>query len=115
VRAGLHAIRLAEHVVRLETGVPYRWYVAVVPDVNRRSKDILAGGMIERVQPPEGLLDRLARARPEERPAIHAEAGLWYDALAASSELIGSAPDNAALRQQRAALLTQVGLPEPGP
>ncbi len=30
--AGVHAIRLADHGVRLRAGVPYRWYVAVVPD-----------------------------------------------------------------------------------
>jgi hypothetical protein len=114
VRAGLHAIRLADHGIRLAEGVPYRWYVAVVPDVNRRSKDILAGGIIERVPPPDGLHERLARARSEDRPSIYAEAGLWYDALAASSDLIARAPEDGTLREQRAALLGQVGLPDPG-
>jgi hypothetical protein len=114
VQAGLHAIPLARHGIRLVEGVPYRWYVAVVPDPNRRSKDILAGAMIERVPPPEGLVERLARARPEERPAIYAEAGLWYDALSASSELIERAPEDPTLRDQRAALLAQVGLADPG-
>ena len=42
---------------------------------------------------------------------IYAEAGLWYDALAAVSEMIERAPDNRELRRQRAALLAQVGLP----
>ena len=41
---------------------------------------------------------------------LYAEAGLWYDALSSLSDLIEATPDNPGLRQQRAALLKQVGL-----
>jgi Domain of Unknown Function (DUF928) len=112
-RAGLQRIRLDEYGVRLEPGVPYRWYVAVIPDTGRRSKDILAGGIIERVEPTADLRDRLARARPEELASVYAEEGFWYDALAVSSELIERSPGEGSLRQQRTALLSQVGLPDP--
>ncbi|HSF01684.1 MAG TPA: DUF928 domain-containing protein, partial [Solirubrobacterales bacterium] len=44
IKAGLQRFDLAAHGVRLEPGVPYRWYVAVVLDADRRSKDVLAGG-----------------------------------------------------------------------
>jgi hypothetical protein len=111
VLAGVHAIHLADHGIRLEPGVAYRWYVAVVPDGNRRSKDVLAGGAIERVEPPEGLRARLAQAGKADAPSLYAEAGLWYDAVASISALIGAAPNDPALRRQRAALLAQVGLP----
>jgi hypothetical protein len=114
IRAGLHRVRLDEFAVRLDPGVAYRWYVAVIPDAGRRSKDILAGGIIERVVPTGDLRDRLARARPEELTSIYAEAGLWYDALAVSSDLIERSPGEEDLRRQRAALLTQVGLPNLG-
>jgi Domain of Unknown Function (DUF928) len=113
IRAGLQRIRLDEYGVRLEPGVPYRWYVAVIPDTGRRSKDILAGGIIERVEPTADLRDRLARARPEELASVYAEEGFWYDALAVSSELIERSPGEGSLRQQRTALLSQVGLPDP--
>src|SRR5262245_5663919 len=63
VTPGVHRIRLADHGVRLEPGVPYRWFVTIVPDSDRRSKDILAGGAIERVEPPAGLPAKLAQAR----------------------------------------------------
>lgn len=112
IRAGLHRVRLGDYGVRLEPGVPYRWYVAVIPDSGRRSKDILAGGIIERVEPTADLRDRVARARPEELAPLYAEAGLWYDALAVSSELIERSPGQEELRRQRAALLSQVGLPD---
>jgi hypothetical protein len=112
VEAGLHSIHLADHGVRLAPGVAYRWYVAVVPDANRRTKDVLAGGAIERVEPPEGLRTRLAQAGKAATPSLYAEAGLWYDAIASISALIDAAPNDLALRRQRAALLAQVGLPE---
>jgi hypothetical protein len=111
VSAGVHAIRLADHGVRLAPGVQYRWFVAVVPDQARRSRDILAGGTIERIDAPEVLKSRLTQARREELPFVYAEGGLWYDALATISELIEQSPGNREHRRQRAALLAQVGLP----
>ncbi len=114
VQPGVHRIRLADLGVRLAPGVAYRWSVTVIPDLNRRSRDILAGGVIERVAAPEGLNEKLAQGRKEEHPFLYAEAGLWYDALASISELIETTPHDAQLRKQRAALLTQVGLPELG-
>jgi hypothetical protein len=114
VQVGVHRIRLGDYGVRLAPGVAYRWYVAVVPDSGRRSKDILAGGAIERVAPPEGLAAKLSQADKATVPFLYAEAGIWYDALATISELIDGAPNDPSLRRQRAALMAQVGLPEIG-
>ena len=111
---GVQRIRLADFGVRLKPGVAYRWFVAVVPDPARRSKDILAGGTIERVDPSEELKKKLAQAGKADLPFLCAEAGLWYDALSALSEQIEAAPQDPALRKQRAAMLVQVGLPEIG-
>jgi hypothetical protein len=110
IQAGVHRIRLADYKIRLAPGVAYRWFVAVVPDADRRSKDILAGGAVERIEIPAELKAKLAKAEKSELPAIYAEAGLWYDTMAAISELIEAAPQDQALRQQRAALFSQVGL-----
>lgn len=46
----------------------------------------------------------------QNKTAIYADAGLWYDALGAISDAIGAHPDDASLREQRASLLKQVGL-----
>jgi regulator of sirC expression with transglutaminase-like and TPR domain len=43
---------------------------------------------------------------------MYAQNGLWYDAVAAVSELIESSPKDCALRRKRAFLLQQVGLPQ---
>lgn len=114
VKAGLQRLRLGDLGVRLEPGVPYRWYVAVVLDPASRAKDVLAGGVVERVVLDESVRRRLAQASKEEVPSIYAEAGLWYDALTASEALIEAAPGDPAPRRQRAALLAQVGLRDVG-
>jgi hypothetical protein len=110
VQAGVHRIRLSDYNVRLSPGAAYRWFVTVVPDADRRSKDILAGGAVERVEISGELKAKLVRAAKTELPALYGEAGLWYDTVAAMSDLIEAAPQDQALRKQRAALLSQVGL-----
>ena len=111
VAAGVHRVRLADHGVRLAPAVPYSWYVAVMPDTGRRSKDILAGGTVERVSMPDGLATKVSGTSKADLPNLYAEAGLWYDAIAAMNDLIDQSPGNQALREQRSALLRQVGLP----
>lgn len=108
---GVHRIRLADHGIRLAPGVPYRWFVAVVPDAGRRSRDVLAGGTIEFTEPPADVKTTLSGAQKAERPAIYAASGFWYDAVAAISELIEASPENATLKTHRASLMAQVGLP----
>jgi hypothetical protein len=112
VAAGVHKVRLADHGIRLSPGVAYQWYVAVVPDNARRSKDILAGGTIERVSSPADLEAKLSGAPKAQVPSIYAAAGLWYDALGAIGDLIDQAPQDRSLLDQRSALLRQVGLPD---
>jgi Domain of Unknown Function (DUF928) len=112
VTAGVHRIRLADYGVRLDPGVAYRWSVTVVPDANRRSRDILAGATIERVETEAELREKVGRSEKDRLPFLYAESGLWYDALAAISELIETAPQDSALQKQRDALLSQAGLPQ---
>jgi len=111
MEGGIQALRLADHGVRLKVGVPYKWYVAVVTDPSRRSRDLLAGGTVERIETPADLVTKLSQAGREDLPSLYAAAGLWYDALGAISELVTSTPNEAGPRRQRAALLAQVGLP----
>jgi hypothetical protein len=108
---GIQRVRLADYNVHLAPGAAYRWFVAVVPDADRRSKDILAGGAIERVDLQEDVKAKLAQASDKEVPFVYAQAGLWYDALKSISDLIDAAPQNQELRNERTALLKQVGLP----
>ena len=45
--SGIQRIRLADYNVRLQRGTEYSWFVSIVVDDDKRSKDILTGGIIE--------------------------------------------------------------------
>ncbi len=110
IKPGVQCLNLADYGVRLVPGRQYRWFVALVPDPDRRSKDVIAGAIIERVDLPESLPVKLAKADAVEASHIYAKTGLWYDALCAISDTIAASPNDTMLRKQRASLLEQVGL-----
>jgi len=112
IEAGLHAVRLSERGVVLQPGTQYRWFVSLVPDAARRSRDVIAGGAIDRIQPGEKLRAELEAADPAELGHVYARNGLWYDSLGFLSGWIEQYPQEPRLRAQRAALLEQVGLEE---
>ncbi|HOW75358.1 MAG TPA: DUF928 domain-containing protein [Candidatus Competibacteraceae bacterium] len=106
-QSGIHALRLP---YTLKPEVEYQWTIAAVTDPNQRASDILASGTIKRVQPSPVLSAQLNQIAQREQPFLYAQEGFWYDALAALSEQIAANPLNHSLREQRAALLEQVGL-----
>jgi hypothetical protein len=110
VHPGVNRIELADYGVHLSPGVSYQWFVSIVSDPDHRSKDIIAGGAIERMDISEALRNKLSHANRTEVPHIYAEAGLWYDSLSAISDLIDSSPNDQELKTLRASLLKQVGL-----
>ena len=112
IEPGIHALSLAEHNVQLKPDVAYQWFVAVVVDPSQRSYDVVAGGEIKRVAQPSELAKQIQSVGAQGAPRAYAEAGIWYDALDGLSAQISQRPDDASLRQQRAALLDQVGLAE---
>lgn len=109
-KAGVQRLKLSDQSVKLTPGVEYQWVVALITDPDNRSKDLVASGVIKLTEPSVDLKEKLAKADAASLPAIYAEAGIWYDALAALSDQIDASPDNQTLRQSRADLLRQVGL-----
>ena len=112
LQPGIQVVRLADYGIHLAPGVPYKWSVALVPDLTQRSQDVMSAGTIERIALSDELRKQLARANKTSAARLYAAAGLWYDTIAALAELIDAAPQDARLRQQRATLLEQEGLPE---
>jgi hypothetical protein len=112
-QAGIHRVRLADHGVKLARGVEYQWVVALVNDPNNRSSDVVSSGVIKRIDPTSALRAKTQRNSGTALADAYAEAGVWYDALAALSETIDAHPNDTALRQARAELLQQVGLKGP--
>ena len=109
---GVQKVRLADYGVHLVPGKLYKWFVTLVVDPDRRSKDVLAGGAIERVASPEALAAKLPSDDKRKAAFAYAESGIWYDAIATLSDLVEAAPQDKALHQQRASLLEQAGLAE---
>ena len=111
---GIQAIHLRDYGLHLAKDQVYKWFVTIIPDPVRRSKDILAWGAVKRIDMPESLHRKIAGSEKAAAPQIYAEAAIWYDSFAEISSLIESQPTNREFRRQRAALLDQVGLTEIG-
>lgn len=109
-KPGIQSIPLKSYGIRLKKGVRYEWFVSLVPDPGHRSKDDIAGGMIERSESSASLEEELSGIGTARHPFIYAGNGLWYDALEAISDLIETNPDHPALRRIRSSLFEQVGL-----
>jgi len=107
---GIHALRLADHGIALKPGVEYEWFVAVVRNPAQRSNDVVAGGTIKRVSESDALQAQLKQTSQTQWPAVYAQAGIWYDAIDQLSKKISADAANRQLREERAALLEQVGL-----
>ncbi len=108
--AGVYRVSLAEHGARLQPELDYRWFVALVLDPERRSRDVVTGAGIRYTPPDPGQSARLSAAAPERAAHVYAESGLWYDAFDQLSSWLEAEPNAAPLHDHRAALLEQVGL-----
>ena len=109
-KTGIQRLKLSEHGGKLALGTEYQWVVALVDDSDNRSKDLVASGVIKRIEPPADLKRKIAATPTSSLAGVYAEAGIWYDALSALSDQIEAHPENKELRRTRADLLRQVGL-----
>ncbi|GJL56055.1 MAG: hypothetical protein NPIRA02_31870 [Nitrospirales bacterium] len=105
---GIHSICLRDYDVKLELDKKYKWFVELVVDQDSPSKNLIAGGEIKRIVPPETLLGKLRSAEPQDVTSIYSEAGLWYDAFDSISDLIARAPHNPDYPKGRVYLLEQI-------
>jgi hypothetical protein len=106
--AGVYALQIADYHVRLEPGVLYTWSISVILNPKARSRDIVASASLLRTAPDPALVAALGAAPASRRAALLAQAGLWYDAVAAAAET--EAFDRHAALD---ALMNEVGLVEP--
>ena len=98
---GIQRLRLTEHDIELTSNRPYTWTIALVSDMNDRSRDIVTRGSIERRPWPPGWTQDAAH---------FAAFGYWYDALETLSNRLAAQPDDAIARAQRRSLLEQAQL-----
>jgi hypothetical protein len=85
-RAGIHLVRVAEFRGALQPGVVYRWSISIILNPKAWSRNIVASAPISRTG-PDPAIESAARAVPApRRAAFFAQAGRWYDAVAAAAE-----------------------------
>jgi hypothetical protein len=109
-KAGIQRLKLSDHGVKLTPGVEYQWIVALVTDPDNRSSDLVASGVIKRIEPTADLKEKVAKTTPASQASVYAQEGIWYDALSTLSDQIDAHPEDKTLRESRADLLRQVGL-----
>jgi Domain of Unknown Function (DUF928) len=106
--AGIYALHVSDYQVRLQPGIIYTWSVSAIIDPNARSRDLVATASLL-VATPDPAVENAARiAPPVQRAGLYAQAGFWYDAVAAAAEAAPFDRD-AALD----ALMSEVGLTKP--
>jgi len=106
--AGLRAIDLSEHSVRLERGEDLRWFVSIVVDPAQPSRNLVAGGGIRRVGLDGEAEAALAAVPLAERGHALARQGLWYDAFDFFAELERRHPEAETADRFALGLLEQV-------
>jgi hypothetical protein len=107
---GFHRVDLAAYNITLAPNVDYEWSVAVRPDPKNRSADLFATGKIRRIEPDAALAEKIKNAAPADLAYVYAEAGIWYDALAAISDQLVANPKDKELVALRNGLLEQANL-----
>ncbi len=108
-RPGLQCVHLKDVGITLKEREQYRWFITLVLDPDKPSRDIVSGGMIERIPFSEGCALGLPCSWTCELDAVYqyAENGLWYDAIACLHELITANPDDPLLQRVLDHLLKQ--------
>lgn len=112
-RPGIVQVNFPESAPALKPGKEYRWSISVVCNPKRRTQDTAyTQAFIKRLPLSVVLEQQLAAAKSDlqKRGWIYAEAGLWYDALAALAQANASDPTNESIQADFYALLNQVGL-----
>ncbi len=107
-QSGILSLDLPDNGIQkaLEVDQSYYWYLSISCNVEDPSANIVVGGTVARIAPPETVAAVLPTATPQQLPEIYASEGLWHDALAASAQLRKETNDSVAWE----ALLTAVDL-----
>jgi hypothetical protein len=108
--AGIQQLDLGDHNLSLKPQVAYQWSVTQVINEGSQSTGVIASGVIERMEPGEGLTSRIEKSHGMNLVGVYASEGIWYDALETISSMIAESPEDQGLLTIRASLLDQVGL-----
>ena len=108
LRAGFSAIRLKDYGIQLDEDVQYRWYVSIVRDSVQSQLEMVAEGVIERIDPQ--LVDYYDQVCNRDSVLLALRAGLWIDGFGCLCELIEANPEDQQLRVLQEKLWRNRGL-----
>jgi hypothetical protein len=109
--AGIVQLQMPNNLPELLVGKEYRWSVTLLCNRDRPSANPFIQTWIERIPTTPSLTQQLAAAPTDrDRASIYAQAGLWYDALAAISAAHTANPKDISILEERLLLLDSVGL-----
>lgn len=108
--SGLHAFDLADHGVTLEPGIDYRWFVSLIVDRERPSRNPVAAGALRVVGPSDERRETLAQTVASERGHTLARLGIWYDAYDFFATLSKAHPESSLLVRYRDRLGEHAGV-----
>jgi len=91
--AGLHAFDLSAQGVTLAPGVDYRWFVSVVVDPDRPSRNPVSAGSLRVAADADARRQTVSSAAAPARGNTLAELGLWYDAFDFYASLAAAHPE----------------------
>ncbi len=107
--AGLASISLADEGVSLEPGIEYRWFVTLVNDPDRPSRNPVSAGSIKRLASNDAETNAIDEVGLAERGHELARRGYWYDSYDFFATLETRHPEVAALGDHRVKLLAAGG------
>lgn len=102
-QAGFIQVLISPRADSLQVGKIYQWFFLVNCDSEAPP---FVEGWVQRVSPTPTLTNQLKSASPEQKIALYAQNGLWYDALNALAQLRLSNPNDPNLMQDWKNLLS---------
>ncbi len=110
-KAGVISVNLPSTIAPLEVGKTYRWFFKVnCSGAESASIPIHVEGDVQRINLTSSLANEIATAQPQDKIAIYAENGIWFDALNLLAQLRKGNPNNASLVSDWQSLLESIRL-----
>ncbi|AFY42114.1 DUF928 domain-containing protein [Nostoc sp. PCC 7107] len=94
----------------LKINQDYRWIFSAICDYSDRSRDLVVGGYLKRINLEKSLTTNLQKTSLRERAAILAASGIWDDSLKTLAELRFKKFQDAGLKADWQTLLESVDL-----
>ena len=92
----------------------YHWYLSMICDSQKRSRDLVVQGWIEYVELDSSVKQKLANSSPAAQADLYQQEGIWYDALSVAAEDINQVASPSSTKKW-AQMLESIGLSELSP